>query len=70
MTKFNEIQKQIITTDKPHVLVCSAAASGKTQTLIGRLKYLLDSGVDPSEIVAITFTNNAASEILKRLNFC
>lgn len=67
MTEFNEIQKQIITTDKPHVLVCSAAASGKTQTLIGRLKYLLDSGVDPSEIVAITFTNNAASVMFERL---
>lgn len=69
MTEFNEIQKQIITTDKPHVLVCSAAASGKTQTLIGRLKYLLDSGVDPSEIVAITFTNNAASVMYERLGY-
>ena len=69
MKEYNEIQKQIITTDKPHVLVCSAAASGKTQTLIGRLKYLLDSGVDPSEIVAITFTNNAASVMYERLGY-
>ena len=67
MENYNEIQKQIITTDKPYVLVCSAAASGKTQTLIGRLKFLLDSGVDPSEIVAITFTNNAASVMYERL---
>ena len=69
MKEYKEIQKQIITTDKPHVLVCSAAASGKTQTLIGRLKYLLDSGVDPSEIVAITFTNNAASVMYERLGY-
>ena len=69
MENYNEIQKQIITTDKPHVLVCSAAASGKTQTLIGRLKYLLDNGVDPSEIVAITFTNNAASVMYERLGY-
>lgn len=69
MKEYNEIQKQIITTDKPHVLVCSAAASGKTQTLIGRLKYLLDSGIDPSKIVAITFTNNAASVMYERLGY-
>ena len=69
MENFNDNQKQIITTDKSHVLVCSAAASGKTQTLIGRLQYLLDRGVDPSEIVAITFTNNAASVMYERLGY-
>lgn len=69
MSNYNEIQKAIITTEKPHVLVCSAAASGKTQTLIGRLKYLLDNGVPPEEIVAITFTNNAASVMYERLGY-
>ena len=64
---YNETQKQIITTDKPHVLVHSAAASGKTRTLVGRLQYLLDSGVPAEEIVAITFTNNAASVMFERL---
>ena len=64
---FNEVQQQIITTTKPYVLVHSAAASGKTKTLVGRLQYLLDSGVDPEEIVAITFTNNAASVMFERL---
>ena len=68
MTDYNEVQKQIITTTKPYVLVHSAAASGKTRTLVGRLQYLLDSGVNPSEIVAITFTNNAASVMYERLN--
>lgn len=67
MTDFNEIQKQIITTKEPHVIVQSAAASGKTKTLVGRLRYLLDNGVDPYEIVAITFTNNAASVMFERL---
>ena len=67
MESFNQTQKEIITTDKPYVLVASAAASGKTKTLVGRLQYLLDSGVDPSEIVAITFTNNAASVMFERL---
>lgn len=63
-----EMQKQIVTTDKSKVLVSSSAAAGKTACLVERIQYLLDSGVDPSEIVVITFTNNAANEILKRLN--
>lgn len=67
MDNYNEIQKQIITTTEPRVLVSSAAASGKTRTLVGRIQYLLDSGVDPFEIVAITFTNNAASVMYERL---
>jgi len=64
---FTETQKLIIETTEPKVLVSSSAASGKTQTLIGRLRHLLDSGVNPSQIVAITFTNNAASVMYERL---
>ena len=68
MIKLTKAQEQIVKTDKSKVLVTSSAAAGKTACLIERIQYLLDNGVDPSEIVAITFTNNAASEILKRLN--
>ena len=67
--EFTNVQKKIITTDKSKVLVPSAAASGKTQTLVGRIKYLLDQGVPPEEIVAITFTNNAASVMYERLGW-
>ena len=67
MDKYNKIQQAIITTDKPCVIVHSAAASGKTRTLVGRLRYLLDSGIPPEEIVAITFTNNAATVMYERL---
>lgn len=62
-----EMQKEIITTDKSKVLVSSSAAAGKTACLVERIRYLIDNGVDPSEIVAITFTNNAATEMLERL---
>lgn len=65
--ELTKIQEQIVTTNKSKVLVSSSAAAGKTACLIERIQYLLDNGVNPSEIVAITFTNNAASEILKRL---
>ena len=67
--EYNNVQKQIITTKEPHVLVPSAAASGKTKTLVGRIQYLLSQGVPPEEIVAITFTNNAASVMYERLGY-
>ena len=65
--ELNLTQKEIIETTEPKVLVSSAAASGKTEVLTSRLQYLLNNGVDPTKIVAITFTNNAASVMLDRL---
>ena len=65
--ELNLIQKEIIETTAPKVLVASAAASGKTEVLTSRLQHLLNEGVDPTKIVAITFTNNAASVMLDRL---
>ena len=69
MTNLTTTQKQIVTTDKSKVLVMSSAASGKSRVIVERIKYLLDKGVDPSKIVAITFTNNAASVMYERLGY-
>lgn len=66
--EFSKCQEEIVETKEKKVVVVSSAASGKTHTLIGRLNYLLKSGINPSKIVAITFTNAAAGEILERLN--
>lgn len=65
--KFTTIQEAIIKTKEPHVVVASAAASGKSAVIVERLRYLLNQGVDPFKIVAITFTNNAASVMYERL---
>jgi len=65
--EISRLQQQIITTEEPKVFVSSSAASGKTATLTERVRFLLESGIEPSEIVAITFTNNAASEMYERL---
>ena len=67
--ELTNIQKQIITTEEPKVVVLSSAASGKSRVIVERIRYLLNKGVDPTKVVAITFTNNAASVMYERLGF-
>lgn len=64
----SKAQQEIIATMAKKVLVNAAPAAGKTFIIVERIKYLLELGVNPQEIVAITFTNNAAEELLERLN--
>lgn len=48
-------------------IVMASAASGKTATLTERIRYIINHGIDPSKIVVLTFTNNAAAEMRDRL---
>ena len=64
----SKLQKEIVTTTKKKSLVVSCAGSGKTRCLVARLQHLLDNGISPEDIVAITFTNAAAQEIAERLD--
>lgn len=62
------IQKEIVESDAKNIVVAAGAGSGKTRVLIERIKYLINERkVDPSSIVAITFTNMAADEMRERL---
>ena len=65
--ELSKIQKKIVESKEPYILVNSCAGSGKTRCLVHRLQHLLNIGVAPSKIVAITFTNAAAEEILDRI---
>lgn len=66
--KLDKEQEQAVKTDKKKVIVVAGAGSGKTRVLTERVKYLIESGVEPVNIACITFTNMAAQEMKKRLS--
>ena len=64
----NEKQQEAVLATDGALLILAGAGSGKTTVLMNRIANLLvNKGVDPSEIIAITFTNKAAGEMKKRL---
>ncbi len=65
--RFNPDQLQAIEAGPGPVLVLAGPGTGKTQTLMGRLTRLMDSGVKPRRILALTFTRRAARELKERL---
>ena len=60
---FSRKQRDAIESTEPLVMVQSGAGSGKSSTIRGRIKFLLDAGVTPSDIMVISFTNAAADHI-------
>ena len=60
-------QRAAATAPPGPVLCVAPAGSGKTTTLVARVAWLVDSGVDPATIAAITFNRRAAEELSERL---
>lgn len=63
----DEFQEAIINSTDSKIIVEAGAGSGKTYTLIERVRKLLEDGVRPENMVIITFTNMAAEELKERL---
>ena len=66
-SKLNPEQIAAATHGEGPQLVLAGAGSGKTRTVTYRVAYLLDRGIEPEEVVLLTFTNKASREMLKRV---
>src|SRR2546428_5254543 len=65
--KADEAQRHAMVRDDVRNLVIAGAGSGKTRTIVGRIRFLLERKVPPAAILAVTFTNKATEEMQDRL---
>ena len=65
--ELNEQQLAAVTAPPGPQLIIAGAGSGKTRTLTYRVAYLLENGIDPRNILLLTFTNKAARQMLDRV---
>ena len=67
LRSLNKEQFEAATAPFGENLIIASAGTGKTSTIVARIGYLLNKGVDPKDILLLTFTNKAASEMVQRV---
>lgn len=63
----NAEQNSAATAPSGYNLIIASAGTGKTSTIVGRIAHLLHQGISPKEILLLTFTNKASSEMIERV---
>lgn len=65
----DEEQRRAVLTDEDYCLIIAGAGAGKTTTVAAKVKYLIDKkGINPNQILVISFTNKAVNELRERIN--
>lgn len=67
LSNLNTEQYNAATAPMGHNLIIASAGTGKTSTIVGRIAHLLESGINPQEILLLTFTNKASQEMISRV---
>jgi len=63
----NDAQREAAFSSRQHLLVLAGPGTGKTHTLMARVRHLVESGADPAALLVVTFTRRAAGELKDRL---
>ena len=67
LDRLNEKQRQAAMHTEGPLLILAGAGSGKTSTMTERIAYMIEQGISPYQILAVTFTNKAAKEMKTRV---